>query len=110
MKESIICFEVDGMKYDLDVADLTGREIGVLKRVGHVAGIGEVPSALEAGDFEVVAALTGIAMARSGQTPDYDKLLDLPLQSFALVVPEDDAERPTVGSTNSTHDHSGSLS
>ena len=89
-QSATVIIKVDGMAYYLDAADLTPRETGVLKRVGHIGGIAELPAALKSGDLEVVAALAGIAMARAGHEPNYERLLDLPLGMFDIEFPEGD--------------------
>lgn len=87
--DTTVIFTVDGMEYTLDIADLTGKESGVLKRIGHLKGINEIPEAMQAGDVEAVAALVGIAMARAGIKPNYERLLDLPISAFSARLPED---------------------
>lgn len=89
-KDTTINIEVDGVEYALDVKNLSGRETGVLKRVAHLKGINDIPDALTSGDLEAVAALAGIAMTRCGITPDYDKLLDLPVGMITVKLPEGD--------------------
>lgn len=96
MSNTRVVISVDGVGYSLDVSNLTGRESGVLKRIGKVGGVLGVPRALEEGDIEVVVALAGIAMKRAGIEPDYDKLLDLPIGMFRIDL----SERPTQAGTS----------
>lgn len=103
-----INIEVDGIEYALDIKNLSGRETGVLKRVAHLKGINDIPEALSSGDLETVAALAGIAMARTGIAPDYEKLLDLPVGMITVKLPEGDdsplahGERETTSETGGT--------
>jgi hypothetical protein len=90
--DTTISIEVDGVEYALDVKNLSGREAGVLKRIAHLKGINDIPDALSSGDLETVAALAGIAMARSGITPDYEKLLDLPVGMITVKLPGSDED------------------
>lgn len=98
--DTTVIFAVDGMEYPLDIADLTGRETGILKRVGKLKGAAEITEAMMAGDIEALAALVGIAMSRAGIKPNYERLLDLPTTAFETKLPEDTPDpletRPTT--------------
>lgn len=99
--DTTVIFGVDGMEYALDIADLTGKEVGVLKRVGMLAGINEIPEAMQSGDAEALAALVGIAMARAGLRPNYERLLNLSISAFSVRLPED-KEVPLAPETSGT--------
>lgn len=75
---------IDGMDYPIDIGDLTGKEVRLLKEHGHVLGIAVLGDAIMAGDLEALAALAGIAVLRSGGTPNWDKLQDMPTGKIAL--------------------------
>ena len=106
--ETTVIFAVDGMEYVLDIANLTGRETGILKRVGRLKGVSEIPDAMAAGDMEALAALVGIAMSRAGLKPDYEKLLDLPMGAVEAKLPE---EKPSpLVARNTTSETAGTPS
>lgn len=102
--------EVDGIEYALDIKNLSGRETGVLKRIAHLKGINDIPEALQSGDLEAIAALAGIAMARSGIAPDYEKLLDLPVGMITVKLPEGDDTPLAQGGQRETSEASGTPS
>lgn len=106
--ETTVIFAVDGMEYVLDIANLTGRETGTLKRVGRLKGVSEIPDAMAAGDMEALAALVGIAMSRAGLKPDYEKLLDLPMGAVEAKLSE---EKPSpLVARNTTSETAGTPS
>lgn len=88
MSNTRVVVTVDGVDHALDIGNLTGRESGVLKRVGKIKGVLEVADALRAGDMEVVVALAVIAMQRSGINADPERLLDMPHTMFRITIPE----------------------
>ena len=108
--DTTIIISVDGMEYSLDIANLTGRETGILKRVGKIEGILKIPDAMMAGDMEVTAALTGIAMARAGIKPDYERLLDLPMGAVTTKLPDEDKAGPLAQKPSVTAETAGTLS
>lgn len=100
--DTTVIFIVDGMDYALDIADLTGRESGILKRIGHIEGPAKIPDAMNALDTEVLSALAGIAMARAGIKPNYERLLDLPVSAFGVKLPDsDNGDIPLAGTDTS---------
>ena len=106
--ETTVIFAVDGMEYVLDIANLTGRETGTLKRVGRLKGVSEIPDAMAAGDMEALAALVGIAMSRAGLKPDYEKLLDLPMGAVEAKL---SVEKPSpLVARNTTSETAGTPS
>ncbi len=92
-----IIIEYEGEKYPLNIAEFTGRECSVLKSVGHIHGVGEIPQALIAGDLEAVVALAVIAMKRAGVVVNPDELLDAEVGVIRINIPDD--ENPTSGAT-----------
>lgn len=65
---------VDG-EYDLDLSDqFTGHELHLIKQISGVR-VGEIGDAMVAGDYDLIIALTKIAIQRSGKTVDVDVLL-----------------------------------
>ena len=107
--ETTVIFAVDGMEYALDIANLTGRETGTLKRVGRLKGVSEIPDAMAAGDMEALAALVGIAMSRAGLKPDYEKLLDLPMGAVEARLSSEEKPSPLVA-RNTTSETAGTPS
>jgi hypothetical protein len=92
---------VDGMEFSIDILDLTGREVGTLKRIGHLRGINDLVPALENADTEAIAVLAGIAMERSGnKTVNYDYLLDLPLGKIKAEVLEPESSGNPLGESD----------
>lgn len=81
-----ISMVVDGVEYPLDIYNMTGREIGTLKRVGHVLGFDDIATAMTHQDTQVLCALAGIAIERTGVVPDYDKLLDMPMGMVQMKI------------------------
>ena len=108
MNNTTIIITVDGMEYPLDIQNLTGKEVGIIKRIGHVNGINAVPDALEAGDLELIAALAGIAIARTGANVIYDKLLDMPIGMINVKLPDDSesSDTPLAGTPETIGDQS----
>lgn len=87
-KDTTIIIEIDGMQHVLDIANLTARETGVLKRIGHLKGTRDIPDALNNADLEAIVAMAGIAMTRSGvKDVDYEKLLDVPINKIRVMLP-----------------------
>jgi hypothetical protein len=78
-------------------AELTGREARVLKVVGGAA-LGELESAMNRGDWDVMIALLVIAAGRSGVTLDAEALLDENVD--AIGVEGDEADNKKEPDTN----------
>lgn len=95
VNDTTIIFRYDGMEYPLDFSDLNGRETGILKRHGHIAGVVELATAIPEGDVEAIVALLGIAMQRAGLTPDFDKLMELPFGQIDLDLARASTPDPT---------------
>lgn len=93
-QEGVITVSIDGMDYTVDVTNFTGREVGILKSVGHIKGFADFGDAMLAGDLEVLAALAGIAMKRAGHEPDFEKLLDMPLGKIVVSAPDEPDPTP----------------
>ena len=79
----VIC-KYDGMEYPIDLADLSGREMGVVKKYTDIRGLNQFRPAFRAGDLQLMAVLVGLAMERSGIKADYEKLLSIPNDQFDL--------------------------
>lgn len=92
----VITLTVQERTYELDVREFTGRETGILKRVGHIGGLADLGPALMSLDLEVIAALAHIAARRVGVDLDVDKLLDAELGAIVLGSPEADADVPPI--------------
>ncbi len=88
----ILEITVEGVKYVLDLAQFSGRETGILKRVGELRGVAEIPAALAAGDLEAVVALAVIAARRAGVTLDADRLLDAEMGAVRVHVVGEEAD------------------
>ena len=84
-----IAIEVEGATYLLDCSEFTAREVGILKRDGHIRGAMDIPQALQAGDLEAVAALAMIAMLRAGKQVNFDALLDAKAGVIKITLPEE---------------------
>ncbi len=66
---------VDG-SYDLDLDDVfTGNELHLIKKVAGVR-VGEIGDAMNAGDYDLLVALTKIALDRNGRDVPVERLLD----------------------------------
>lgn len=76
--------------YSLDLSTLNGRELHLIKQVSGVRG-NELEEAMLAGDYDLLIALTLIAIERSGKVaPPASVLLDADVGH--IVVDEDPAE------------------
>lgn len=95
---STVIITVEKEDYTLDVTEFTPRECGVLKRVGHVAGVAALAEALPAGDLEAIVALAIIAAKRAGVTLDPEALLDGKLGTIKFTVPEEKIDPCAPGS------------
>ncbi len=100
-KETEVTFRFDGQTHSIDLADLSGTEMGTIKRhVNGVLGVNDCQRHFAAGDTQLMAVMCGLAMERSGLKPvDYQKLLDAPSAQFEIV---DDDENPTQAETESS--------
>lgn len=87
-QQTTLVVTVNGEDYVLDCSEFTGRECGVLKRIGHIRGISELPEAITAGDLEVVAALAVIAAKRAGIIINPETLLDGQIGNIKIALPE----------------------
>ena len=83
---------VEGQEYPLTWSEFTPRESGMLKSIGHIGGIADIPQALKSGDLEAVVALAAIAMRRAGVYVDIEKLLDGKLGKIVMKISD---ENPT---------------
>jgi hypothetical protein len=92
----VLTITVEEVPYSLDLTEFSGTETGILKRVGHIGGVAQIGSALQAGDLELVVALAVIAARRVGVTLDHQKLLDAKMGAVTINVeePEVDAGPP----------------
>lgn len=94
-----VVLTVEDVDYPLDIAEFTGRECGVIKSVGHVKGVNEIPDALDAGDLEVIVALAVVAMRRAGVRVNPETLLDGKAGTIKIGLAETEEEggdRPTM--------------
>jgi hypothetical protein len=83
---------VDGRSYTVPDS-FTYREMGLIKKIAGLRGA-EIGEALEAGDTDLIVAITVISMRRAGQDVDENFILDL--AADAIVVKSDDAEDDDV--------------
>lgn len=84
---------VDGRSYDIPDS-FTYREMSVIKKLSGIRA-GEIAAALEAGDTDLIVAITVIAMRRAGNNVSDDFLFDLPADGIQIVgEPEADANPP----------------
>ncbi len=103
--------------YEADFTSFTMREYQTIKRIAKVRA-GELPEALEAGDTDLIVALTAIVLARSGKQVAEDLLWDSPAGRIEVVADEeeDDAVPPPPtssepeGSSDAPSEPSGSPS
>lgn len=86
--QSVIIMTIDGQDYTLDCMEFTARECGLLKRIGHIAGVAAIPAAIEALDLEAIVALAVIAMKRAGIIANPEELLDGEVGIIKLKFPE----------------------
>ena len=89
-------------EYPFDGTYFTNRELHTIKRMSGVRA-GEIPAALEAGDNDLVVALTMIALERNGKVVNEDVLWNANVGCIEAMLGEgevdeaDDADPPTVG-------------
>jgi len=98
---SKITFQLDGMEYPIDLADLTNREADTVCHHAKVAGMIQLSNELMAGSVAAIVALTGLAMKRAGQSPDYEKLWDLPTGAIQVADDKNPPEAGTQGAPGS---------
>jgi len=95
--------------YPLDVGAFTGRELHTIKQISGVRA-GELASAFEAADYDLVVAFTVIVLQRAGKTVNPDDILDAEIGSITVEMDDatiEDVERPptsppTSGSESSS--------
>lgn len=111
---TIITFTVEGEDYDLDCSEFTARECGILKRVGHIRGVMDIPSALDVLDLEAIVAMAVIAMKRVGVNANAEKLLDAESGDISIKLPDseepDGKEDPTKAGEKTTPGDTGTPS
>lgn len=97
-QDATIVVRVEGVEYPLDLSEMTGREVGVLKRVGHLRGVVDLIEALQYADQEAIVAVAVIAMSRAGVTADPERLLDAKMGTIKIDAgtSESDAGPPAV--------------
>lgn len=89
---------LDG-EYDLDIGNLTNRDLHVIKKVSGVRGA-ELEDAFEAGDNDLLVALGAIAVCKSGKLPYKqaelvaEAIMDAPAGSSLDIIAEDEDEEP----------------
>ncbi len=79
-------------EYPLDITEFTARECGVLKQIGHLRGINDIPAAIQAVDLEAIVALAVIAANRAGVAVNPDELLDGKAGIVRLNIATEDAD------------------
>jgi hypothetical protein len=88
--------------YEFDGTYFTNKELHTIKRLAGVRA-GEIPAALEAGDNDLVVALTVIALERNGKVVNEDVLWNAKVGCIEAILGEDvseddaDADPPTLG-------------
>jgi hypothetical protein len=88
-------------EYPFDGTYFTNKELHTIKRMSGVRA-GEIPAALEAGDNDLVVALTMIALERNGKVVHEDVLWNAKVGCIEAMLGEaedeaDDADPPTPG-------------
>jgi hypothetical protein len=89
-------------EYEFDGTYFTNKELHTIKRMSGVRA-GEIPAALEAGDNDLVVALTVIALERNGKVVNEDALWNAKVGCIEAMLGEadadeaDDADPPTLG-------------
>lgn len=103
-----VVFSYDGMKYKLDVLNMTNTEIDIACQLAKVDGYVPLARGVSTLNPRVICALCCTAMTRSGvKNPDFEKLMDLNMGD--IEVADDDSEDPieedeTDGSPSSQAD------
>lgn len=92
-EDSRIIFSLDGMKYPLDILELTNREIDTACEYAKVDGFLPLADKMQKGNTRAICALLSIAIKRSGGEPDFEKLMDLKMGAIQVV--DDDDKNPT---------------
>jgi hypothetical protein len=95
-------------EYPFDGTYFTNRELHTIKRMAGIRA-GEIPDALEAGDNDLVVALTVIALERNGKTVHEDTLWNANVGCIEAVLGDgeqgaDDEDPPTPGLSESSSD------
>ena len=87
---SLLTFKHDGMEYQIDISDLTGREDNTIAQyVPRYEGVNGLGKMFRAGNTALLAICLGLAMKRSGNTNvDFEMLLDIPSKNIDVVLPE----------------------
>ena len=86
-KNLVLQISVGEDVYDLNF-EFTARECGRVKRIAHIKGLGEIATALEAGDLEVCVALAVVAMERAKRHVNVDDLLDAKMGNIRVDIPD----------------------
>jgi hypothetical protein len=94
-------------EYDFDGTYFTNKELHTIKRMSGIRA-GEIPAALEAGDNDLVVALTVIALERNGKTVHEDALWNAKVGCIEAILGDgeqaDDEDPPTLGLDESSND------
>ena len=107
---TLLTFKHDGMEYQIDMGDLTGREDNTLAHyVPRYRGVNGISQMFIDGSTALLAICLGLAMKRSGnKNVDFEKLLDIESKNIDVVLPEkpiptddQDGPQPSEESTES---------
>lgn len=105
--------EVEGIpdangSYTLDdTLTFTGRELRLIKQLSGCR-LSEIEEALNAGDYDLIIAMTIIAAKRAGKTIPADALLDAEAGTIRVIALEDESEDPTTSLPQNENGSSGS--
>jgi hypothetical protein len=86
-------------EYELDGSYFTNKELHTIKKLAGIRA-GEIPEALEAGDNDLIVALTVIALERHGTVVNEDVLWNAKVGCIEAILgddQEDEADPPTPG-------------
>lgn len=93
-KDRVLVITVEDVKYTLDCNQFTPRECGLIKRIGNVRGVAEIPQALVAGDMELVVALAVVAAKRAGKILNPEALMDGEGGLILVNIPSETDDNP----------------
>ena len=81
----------DNGTYEIEDSTLNGDDLHLIKQVSGVR-LNELGEALQAGDYDVICALTKIAMGRAGIDVPFEEIRKLPLGSLVSEEVADEKE------------------
>ena len=83
-----IVWVLDGMRYAIDINDMTNREVHKACKIAEVGGLYTLGQNLTEGSTGAIVAVLSIAMERAGHKPDLDKLWDLNVGEITAGKPD----------------------